>query len=322
MYNTLIQILIPTYNRAPFLKKNLRLLESQINSSELSNKISILISDNASIDDTYEVVHKFLDISSIKVQYFRQDNNIGLEPNVIFLLKRASSDFVMTLGDDDYLPEGYLEFLIEKIEKEEDLTCVIPGFSALYSDGRKCIARTANFKRKKYNPGFISTLQLAQFGHQLSGLTFTRKGLYTRYVNSGYRNIYPFVFFAGWNILRGYTWYVPEYQVLVSQDNSKDWKYDDAGLLPAFLKNVNILFPKSLYKRFLLSYSIMWKQQWRLRISRKVNLAFKSMIFLMKTHSVDLLTKIFLPLLYFLVYVNKLRLTLKRNLKQVRFHSE
>ncbi len=311
----MLEILIPTYNRAPFLEKNLELISSQIKSASVRNKVSIIISDNASCDETAAVIDRLKKQLFVDLISYKQDNNVGLEANALFLLRKATAPFVMYLGDDDYLPDDYIERVLQLIAQDNELTCVIPGFSALYLDGSIAPARNAKFKEKKFRSGDYAALKLAQYGHQLSGLVLKREGLAETYYKDGsLRNIYPFIFFVAYNLIRGNGYYLPKYQVLVTQGNSKDWKYDDAGLVPDILRNFRILYPNKLLHRTIIGFTFMFQQNGRLRIGKNPINAIKSLFFIVKSPSVDTLTKVFLPLLYLGLYLPKIILYIPRKI--------
>jgi len=297
-----IEILIPTYNREVDLKKNLQLLISQIEKYKLENYILLSISDNNSTDNTSITIEKIGKSTNIEINLYRQDTNIGLEKNAIFLLEKSTSDFIMYLGDDDFLPEDYLNYLVDKINKIENLSCVIPGFSALYSNGDINLVRNSSFDEKIYKASFSTVMNISQYGHQLSGILLKRENLYKTYTKKDeLRNIYPFVYFVAYNNLQGISIYAPKYQVLVSQSNSKDWSYDDSGLLTEIFKNYKILFNNSYMKRNIMNFVFMSQQSWRLRISSNLLNTYKSFVHIEKNKYIDFLTKFILPIFY--VYI-------------------
>jgi len=301
----MIDILIPTYNRAEFLAKNILLLNKQIESRGLQKYFRILVSDNCSSDNTSDALSEVEGALSVRMLRYRQEKNIGLEPNALFLLGKATSEYVMYLGDDDYLPDGYLDFVIEKI-KEGSAYCIIAGFSALLSGDVIKPARNADFGVKKYPPGFSTVCKISNFGHQLSGLVTKRDGLYEQYTkNEDLRNIYPFIFFVSYCMMRGNTYYTPKYQVLVSQGNSKDWGYDDSGLLIDIFKNYKIVFKNEPFKAAWASLSFARIQSWRLRIGKNPINAIKSFSHLTGSNEVSPLIKISLIVLYPYCYAKR-----------------
>lgn len=295
----MIDILIPTYNRESHLIKNIYHLDKIIRTENLNEYFQLLISDNCSTDNTALMLKKHVKEIKLKTTIFQQEQNIGLENNSIFLLEKSKSNFIMYIGDDDYLPEGYLSYVINKINNEPLTSAIIPGISSLFADGSVMPARSALFDEMEYPPGFYTAYQISHFGHQLSGVLLKREGLYNEYTEKEkLRNIYPFIFFLAYNNLRGISYYAPKFKVLVSQSNSKDWAYDDSGLLTDILKNYKILYPSSPIKRLFLCVSIISKQRWRLRIDTSLSQALKSFIHLMTSKNVDLSVKLSLFLLY------------------------
>lgn len=309
----MIEILIPTFNRAKDLEKNLDLLVKQINKYNLNEKVLISISDNASEGETASIVQKFVDVNSVHINFYQQKENIGLERNAVFLLEKSVKDFVMYLGDDDFIPNDYLPYLIEKIKSIDKLTCIIPGYSALYADGTIKPGRRADFNEKIYEPSFQTVMRISQFGHQLSGLLLRRESLYESYIaNEQLRNIYLFIYFVTFNNLRGISIYAPKFQVLVSQNNSKDWAYDDSGLLTEIFKNYKLAFQHSYLKRNIMNFLFMHQQSWRLRIETNMINACKSFMNIEKNDHVDLLTKLLLPLYYMYLYSRQILSKIKK----------
>lgn len=98
-----ISICIPTYNRSRYLAE---LLESIIDQG--TTEVEIIISDDASSDDTSVVAKSFLPrIKNMK--YIRQPSNIGLDRNFIAAASAASGEYIWFMGDDDRIePNGLL----------------------------------------------------------------------------------------------------------------------------------------------------------------------------------------------------------------------
>ena len=110
-----LDILIPTYNRSLYLLKNLKQLEGYILKNNLEREVSIIVSNNCSTDNTAQIVDGFISKTSINVSYFEQESNLGLEGNALFVLEKATSPYVMYMGDDDYTWIYELARLLELI---------------------------------------------------------------------------------------------------------------------------------------------------------------------------------------------------------------
>ena len=106
--NNLISITIPTYNRAPFLDA---CLEYHIPLARMHN-VKIFISDNASDDNTQDVVKRRCAEYSL-ISYTRNAINIGPDANFEQALKLADTKYVWLLGDTYKLPEKGLDYLVK-----------------------------------------------------------------------------------------------------------------------------------------------------------------------------------------------------------------
>ena len=108
-----ISILIPTFNRAQYLP---RAVESAL--SQDYNNIEVIVSDNASTDNTMEVMERFKDNKNFK--YFRNNKNLGMVRNWKKELDEYSSgDYFIILSDDDYLVDNeYISKAVKLIIQE------------------------------------------------------------------------------------------------------------------------------------------------------------------------------------------------------------
>ena len=94
----ILTIAIPTYNRSAFLKRSLQYLYEQKN--DLAN-VELIISDNASADNTSEVVAGFQSLG-LNIRYIRNPENKGADLNIAQCYTSATGKYVLTLGDDDF----------------------------------------------------------------------------------------------------------------------------------------------------------------------------------------------------------------------------
>jgi glycosyltransferase involved in cell wall biosynthesis len=300
----MIDILIPTFNRCESLKKNLLLLNQLAQNEEIGNHFAIQISDNCSTDDTLTMLAEITKEISLPITVHQQTTNLGGTMNVAFLLAKTNSDFFMFLGDDDFLPAGFLSYIAHQTAVDKQLSAIVPGFSSLYPDGKIIPQRFADFSVKKYPKGISTTKQISGLGHQLSGIVFRSTGIAEQYLaKPELINIYPTVGFLAMATLKGVTHYTPCFQVLVSQGNNKDWRYDESGLVTEIFRNYQIIFPEDSLKRTILSLNFILQQEWRLRISRNPFRAIPAIFHILKTQDVDVLVKITLPLLYPWLYI-------------------
>ncbi len=111
----ILSICIPSYNRSALLVQALNAIYNQLPSDSL-DKVEIIVSDNASPDDTRDTVAMFLQTHrGFPLSYFCQPRNLGAEANIDSLLKGATGDFILLLSDDDILLPGAVERLLQII---------------------------------------------------------------------------------------------------------------------------------------------------------------------------------------------------------------
>ena len=114
----LLSICIPTYNRAEQLKQCLDSIVAQdlfVN----SDKIEVVISDNCSTDNTFNVVKEFMDEYPQKIKYFKTEKNIGFD-NFEQVLKKGKGLFLKLHNDYLVLENGALNYIVTTIENNKD----------------------------------------------------------------------------------------------------------------------------------------------------------------------------------------------------------
>ena len=114
----LLSICIPTYNRANYLKNCLDSIFIQLDDEKVKNLIEIVVSDNASQDNTFNLVKNYQS-NFINLKYFRNQENIGMDDNVTNSVMKATGKYCWHIGDDDAIQNGSLSILIEVLQKKE-----------------------------------------------------------------------------------------------------------------------------------------------------------------------------------------------------------
>lgn len=235
-----LDILIPTFQRCETLVKNLNYLIGQIDTYGLHDHVNIIVSDNASTDATQAGVKRIIENSALKskILYYKADCNVGLEKNAVNVASLATADFILWCGDDDYLAEGYLAYVVNKINEDPEIGCIIPGLSSLHADGVVLESRAEDFSEIRLAKGYASVHQYSHLGHQMSGLVVRRQGLLEDYLTQpGYRNPYLFIYFVARSLLKNDGLYSPGYKTIVTVFNEKDWSYNQIGLLDEVFKS-------------------------------------------------------------------------------------
>lgn len=233
-----IDILIPTYNREKDVLANLELLQKQIEQAQAYSAIRVIICDNCSTDATEAVVARFLQQKpeAYQVLYYRNSSNIGLERNCVEVLAKATAPYVIFLGDDDFMAEGYLKYCLEQINAVPNLGCIIPGVTQFLADGSQLVVRPRG-EAVHLPAGYESVYSHSHYGHQLSGVLCIRESLLDDYLATPqYRNPYLFIYFVANRLAKYAGIYAPNFQTLVNNFNAKDWGYNGVGLLDEVYK--------------------------------------------------------------------------------------
>jgi glycosyltransferase involved in cell wall biosynthesis len=93
-----VSVLIPTYNRATYLKEAVDSVFAQT-----FKDIEILILDNCSTDNTAEVVAQYGDS---RIWYIRNESNVGIIGNHNKALAAARGKYVYIFSDDDVMSDA------------------------------------------------------------------------------------------------------------------------------------------------------------------------------------------------------------------------
>ena len=110
-----VSILIPTYNRANYLRESINSALVQTHSN-----VELLILDDASLDNTSEVVAEFK--CDDRIRYIRHKKNIGVADNWHAGITIAQGDFFCILHDDDTLEPQFIEQLLTPLVNDSRLS--------------------------------------------------------------------------------------------------------------------------------------------------------------------------------------------------------
>ena len=90
-----LSICIPTFNRSYYLNQLIRSILLQNN-----DNIEIVISDNASTDETMSLIRGF-QANHNNISYFRCDSNVGADRNLLRAVSVARGEYCWLMGSDD-----------------------------------------------------------------------------------------------------------------------------------------------------------------------------------------------------------------------------
>lgn len=111
-----LSICIPTYNRGPFIGE---LLDSILAQRDYNCEIEVVISDNASTDQTSDVIASYRD--RLPLVYYRATENMGADRNFLKVVELASGEFCWLMGSDDILEPGSISEISYVLEKNRNI---------------------------------------------------------------------------------------------------------------------------------------------------------------------------------------------------------
>lgn len=112
----LFSICIPTYNRQEMLGQAIR---SALN--QTYENIEIVVSDNASVDETAQLVAGFKDS---RIRYFCNDTNVGAAANWERCVTLARGTFFSWLQDDDLLLPTFVSNAVRALSSTDAVCCI------------------------------------------------------------------------------------------------------------------------------------------------------------------------------------------------------
>lgn len=118
MKNIKLSICIPTYNRAKFLDEAIESVVTQV-TEDIKDNVELCISDNASTDNTEEIVEKWKKQSSISIVYHKNEENFGADRNFLKVVEIANGGYCWFLGSDDKIVNGTIEIILSQIETND-----------------------------------------------------------------------------------------------------------------------------------------------------------------------------------------------------------
>lgn len=119
----LLSIAIPTWNRQDIISSSLSVILSQI--SDNKEDIQLIISDNASDDDTVSEVSKLLgNYQEIDAVFYKQKENTGYYGNFRKCRELASGKYFWILSDNEVLLNGGLSYILDELKKNDDVGVV------------------------------------------------------------------------------------------------------------------------------------------------------------------------------------------------------
>ena len=166
-----VTIGIPVYNREELLPKTLDCLLKQT-----FQDFEILISDNASTDNTQAVCLEYAD-KDVRIRYVRQEKNLGILGNFTYVKDHALGKYFMWCASDDLCEPEFVDSMVNCLDAHPELALVMTDIKTVIENGQvihtdrmaairkeKALADLAENRRLFFNYGDPNHLYHCIFG--------------------------------------------------------------------------------------------------------------------------------------------------------------
>lgn len=139
-------VLLPTRNGGPFLENCIRsILDQDCADMEL------IVSDNANTDNTPDVIRKFA--NDPRVKSLRLEDPVSVTDNWNNAFRMVSGEYVLMMGDDDYLLPGYFSKMENILATFDKPDCVIYNAFSYVAPGSISNNKHSFYSKSHFNFG-------------------------------------------------------------------------------------------------------------------------------------------------------------------------
>lgn len=119
-----VTVAIPTYNRAELLRGCIESILAQD-----YQDLNLLVLDNASDDDTEEVVRSLF-LQDQRIAYIKHETNLGFVRNWINIIELNQSQYLTIVPDDDLLLAGFISESVQALDEHPSagFSLALPSF--------------------------------------------------------------------------------------------------------------------------------------------------------------------------------------------------
>lgn len=170
MEEKFVSICIPSYNRPETL---LRLLNS-IDCDEKWNVEIVICEDKSPKRELIaKCVEEYKRNCKYTINYYENEDNLGYDGNIRNLVKKATGEYVIFMGDDDVFIPSQLDNFLKFLNDNRSVGYVLRSYKNKYANGveENYIYYDSN---KFFEPGVESYIELFRKSVFISGFTFKR----------------------------------------------------------------------------------------------------------------------------------------------------
>ncbi|MEK9154595.1 MAG: glycosyltransferase family 2 protein [Patescibacteria group bacterium] len=117
----LLSVSMLTYNKPQEVKRVLKELLLQMEPGA-----EIVINDNSTDDRIKSMIEK--EFQSSYIRYFKNEQNVGFDKNILLSVERAKGRYVWWMGHDDNVEKGVIKKLLEILNEHPDISFIFINF--------------------------------------------------------------------------------------------------------------------------------------------------------------------------------------------------
>lgn len=128
---TTLTIGMPVFNDRDFIEES---IVSLLNQTYVD--FVLIISDDGSTDGSEQICRQYTRKDE-RIEYIRQEENLGISRNMQFLLSQCKTPFFMWAGDDDLYDPDFIRYHINALEENPDCVSAFGGCLLINEQGKE-----------------------------------------------------------------------------------------------------------------------------------------------------------------------------------------
>ncbi len=169
MSDVLLTLGLPVYNGSNCVQDTLRSINNALKKVD-QNKIEVLVSNNASEDNTFLVVQNLCNKLNLNISLYSEESNIQYDGNIDKIVRRAKGRYVWFIGCGETIKQDALCRVIKYLDIEYEYTNILLDFDiydeihgwceyGIYDFNKKVILKGKNnFEYNRYAPAVSSNI--------------------------------------------------------------------------------------------------------------------------------------------------------------------
>lgn len=174
MQNKLVSVIIPVYNVEKYVREAIQSIQNQT-----YKNLEIIVIDDGSIDNTYNIVEKLANADS-RIQLYKNESNLNVVKTRNRALSYATGEYIAMMDGDDISALDRIEKKVNFLEENKEFDLVGCSMKAIDIDGKE-IGKTVHYSNWDL---LLESLKLVT---PVSQIWVTKKCVYENLL--GYRNI-------------------------------------------------------------------------------------------------------------------------------------